>query len=76
MFQLLSSVMNSENDSTNLFLKVNVNGDDVDDTLFDIASSLHAVNSILLRKLTWLFHMERRFPDEADCARHWAIQYD
>ena len=72
MFQLLSSEMNSENDSTNFFRKVNVNGDDVDDFLLDIASSFHAINSILLRKLTWLFHMKTRFPDEADCARHWA----
>jgi hypothetical protein len=36
MFQVFSSVMNSEYDSTNLFLKVNVNGDGADNLLFDI----------------------------------------
>jgi hypothetical protein len=37
--------MNSEYDSTNLSLKLNVNGDGVDDLQLDIASSLHVVNS-------------------------------
>jgi len=65
--------MNSEYDSTNRFLKVNVNGDGVDDLLFGIAILVTCCEfKFLLRKLTWLFHMKTRFPDEADCARHWA----
>jgi hypothetical protein len=48
MFQVFSSVMNSEYDSTNLFLKVNVKADECGDLLFDIVIPWLVMSGLLV----------------------------